>query len=198
MARPIVTTDAPGCRDTVDEGVNGFKVPIRDAAALAEAMARFVDDPALIASMGAQSRRLAEERFDVRKINAVILATMGLRSPPRPGGDKDARPELSGPRDTLCTSRRTRGTPSSMRSCGAKPRSRWIALMSAKVSGTSPGCIGSSSMLGLAPAGRLDQADHPHQLLGAVIADIVEPVRGAAAAGLGARHRPAADCRGRR
>lgn len=83
MARPVVTTDAPGCRDTVDEGVNGFKVPVRDAAALAEAMARFARDSSLIAAMGAQSRRLAEERFDVRKTNEIILATMGLGPPPR-------------------------------------------------------------------------------------------------------------------
>lgn len=78
MGRAVVTTDAPGCRDTVIEGRNGFKVPIMDAAALAAAMERFVDDPALAAAMGRESRRIAEERFDVDKINAVILAEMGI------------------------------------------------------------------------------------------------------------------------
>lgn len=78
MGRAVITTDAPGCRDTVDEGINGFLVPVRDANALAAAMLRFVENPALVASMGRESRRLAEERFDVVKINAVILDTMGI------------------------------------------------------------------------------------------------------------------------
>lgn len=78
MARPVVTTNAPGCRDTVIEGVNGFMVPPRDAAALADAMRRFLDDPALIAPMGTASRKLAEERFDVRKINDHMLRAMGI------------------------------------------------------------------------------------------------------------------------
>lgn len=78
MGRPIVTTDAPGCRDTVIDGVNGFLVPPRDAGALTVAMRRFIDDPALIAPMGLQSRRLAEERFDVRAINAIMLSVMNV------------------------------------------------------------------------------------------------------------------------
>lgn len=81
MGRPIVTTDAPGCRDTVEEGVNGFLVPVRDVPRLAEAMLRFIEEPGLIATMGAESRRIAEERFDVRKINATILADLGIAAP---------------------------------------------------------------------------------------------------------------------
>ncbi|MEA3015147.1 MAG: hypothetical protein QOD42_3692 [Sphingomonadales bacterium] len=81
MGRPIVTTDAPGCRDTVEEGVNGFLVPVRDVPRLAEAMLRFIGEPGLIAKMGAESRRLAEERFDVRRINATILADLGIAAP---------------------------------------------------------------------------------------------------------------------
>lgn len=73
MGRAIITTDAPGCRETVREGVNGFLVPPHDPDALFEAMMRFVRDPALIARMGAASRRMAEERFDVRKVNGDIL-----------------------------------------------------------------------------------------------------------------------------
>ena len=76
MARPVVTTDAPGCRDTVEEGVNGFMVPVRDPEALAEAMRRFIEQPELIGRMGAESRRLAEERFNVHQINSVILKTL--------------------------------------------------------------------------------------------------------------------------
>lgn len=84
IGRAVVTTDAPGCRDTVDEGVNGFKVPVRDVDALEAALRRFVADPALVAAMGAQSRRLAEERFDVHRINAQMLSAMEL------GGDHAA------------------------------------------------------------------------------------------------------------
>lgn len=78
MARPIVTTDAPGCRDTVVEGYNGFLVPARDPVPLAQAMKRFLDQPELIEPMGAASRQLAEERFDVRRINAHMLRAMGI------------------------------------------------------------------------------------------------------------------------
>jgi glycosyltransferase involved in cell wall biosynthesis len=73
MGRAVITTNAPGCRETVDDGVNGLIVPVRDVTALAVAMLRFVESPALIASMGLESRRLAEERFDVSKINARLM-----------------------------------------------------------------------------------------------------------------------------
>lgn len=78
MGRAIVTTDAPGCRETVTAGQNGFLVPPRDAAALASAMERFILDPDLIPAMGAASRALARERFDVDRVNDAILAFMGL------------------------------------------------------------------------------------------------------------------------
>jgi glycosyltransferase involved in cell wall biosynthesis len=78
MGRPVITTDAPGCRETVVAGENGFLVPVRDVAALAQCMLRFIEQPTLIASMGVKSRQLAEERFDVHKINARILAVLGI------------------------------------------------------------------------------------------------------------------------
>ena len=78
MGRPVITTDAPGCRETVTDGVNGLLVPVKDWAALYRAMARFVDEPGLIAPMGAASRRIAEDRFDVHKVNAVLLGEAGL------------------------------------------------------------------------------------------------------------------------
>lgn len=77
MGRAVITTDAPGCRETVDEGVNGFLVPVRDVQALTHAMLRFVANPALIATMGHESRRLAEKRFDVHAINARLLKILG-------------------------------------------------------------------------------------------------------------------------
>jgi glycosyltransferase involved in cell wall biosynthesis len=77
MGRAVITTDAPGCRETVDDGVNGFLVPVRDVKALVAAMLRFIENPDLIESMGQQSRRLAEERFDVHIINARLLKVIG-------------------------------------------------------------------------------------------------------------------------
>lgn len=78
MARAIITTDAPGCRETVVDGDNGFLVPVKDPDALAKAMLRFIDQPALLASMGARSRQIAEEKYDVHKVNAVMLNVMGI------------------------------------------------------------------------------------------------------------------------
>ena len=78
MGRPIITTDAPGCRETVQEGLNGFLVLPRDSAALVSAMKRFIMQPHLTRSMGMESRRLAMEKYDVRMVNGVILNSMGL------------------------------------------------------------------------------------------------------------------------
>ena len=78
MALPVITTDAPGCRDTVEEGINGFKVPVRDARALEAAMRRLIDAPELIAQMGQASRVLAERLFDVHRINDAMLDAMRL------------------------------------------------------------------------------------------------------------------------
>lgn len=78
MGRPIITTDAPGCRETVEDGVNGFLVPVKDARALAEATEKFIRNPNMIEQMGVESRRIAEEKYDVHKVNKVILSTMGL------------------------------------------------------------------------------------------------------------------------
>ncbi|WP_334166199.1 glycosyltransferase family 4 protein [Tepidimonas sp.] len=76
MGRPVITTDAPGCRETVVEGVNGFLVPPREVEALQRAMLRFIEEPELVERMGQKSRRLAEERFDVRQANAILLRTL--------------------------------------------------------------------------------------------------------------------------
>jgi len=73
MGRAIITTDAPGCRETVREGENGLLVPPRDADSLFDAMMRFVDEPDLARTMGAASRRLAEAKYDVRQVNADLL-----------------------------------------------------------------------------------------------------------------------------
>jgi len=71
--RPIVTSDAPGCRQTVREGENGFLVPIRNPSALAATMRRFIENPQLLPPMAAASRRLAEQNYDVHEINRLII-----------------------------------------------------------------------------------------------------------------------------
>ncbi len=74
----MITTDAPGCRETVIESRNGFMVPPRDPVALAKAMRHFIEHPEDIASMGAESRKLAEERFDVHVQNRKLLTLIEL------------------------------------------------------------------------------------------------------------------------
>lgn len=90
MGRPIVTTDAPGCRDTVIEGVNGYLVPVRDPDALAQAMLRFIAEPERITTMGLESRRLAQERFDVHRVNTRLTQYVLNLTPQAAGGSADA------------------------------------------------------------------------------------------------------------
>lgn len=76
MGRAVITTDVPGCRETVVDGVNGFLVPARDENALAQAMRKFVKDPSLIASMGRESYQMAVDRFDVHVINRQLIEVL--------------------------------------------------------------------------------------------------------------------------
>lgn len=78
MQRPIITTDTVGCRDMVVDGVNGFKVPIRNPEILAKTMLAFVEQPEWIDTMGRESRLMAEIKYDVNKINAEILSEMKI------------------------------------------------------------------------------------------------------------------------
>lgn len=72
--RPIVTTDAPGCKETVVNGLNGYTVPVGDSTRLAEKMMYFVENPTKILEMGLESRKLAVEKYDVGKVNQQIIA----------------------------------------------------------------------------------------------------------------------------
>lgn len=78
MGRPIVTTDAPGCRETTVDGLNGRLVPPKDAESLARAMIELGADAALRARMGAASRKIAEDKYDVHQVNASLLDQIGL------------------------------------------------------------------------------------------------------------------------
>jgi glycosyltransferase involved in cell wall biosynthesis len=82
MGRAVITTDVPGCRETVIDGGNGYLVPVRDPQALANAMIRFIEAPELVTSMGRASRELAVKRFDVHKVNATMMAAMGITNAP--------------------------------------------------------------------------------------------------------------------
>ena len=78
MGRAVITTDVPGCRETVINEENGFLVPAKSVVALVEAMQRFIKEPDLAFRMGLRGRQIAEEKFDVHKVNAVMLKEMGL------------------------------------------------------------------------------------------------------------------------
>jgi glycosyltransferase involved in cell wall biosynthesis len=78
IGRPIITTDAPGCKETVENGVNGLMVPMKDVPSLAQAMKLLVADPAKRESMGRAGRQIASEKFDVCKVNERILTAMGI------------------------------------------------------------------------------------------------------------------------
>jgi len=69
-ALPLVTTDVPGCREVVSDGVDGLLVPVRDAVALAAAIARMHDDPVLAARLGTAARAKALAEFDERIVIA--------------------------------------------------------------------------------------------------------------------------------
>ncbi|MCA6440426.1 MAG: glycosyltransferase family 4 protein [Sediminibacterium sp.] len=69
MGRAIITTDAIGCRECVDEGINGLKVPVKDISNLALAMQYLISNPSRIIEMGRESRLKAEKEFDI--INVI-------------------------------------------------------------------------------------------------------------------------------
>jgi len=78
IGRPVITTGISACRQTTLDGVNGFVVPQRDPVSLAAAMRTFIQDPSLATRMGRASRRIAEDVFDVRQVNGVMMQAMAL------------------------------------------------------------------------------------------------------------------------
>ncbi len=79
MGRAIITTDTPGCRETVVDGENGILVPVKSVDLLVIAMLKFIENPGLASRMGKRSRQIAEEKYDVHKVNAVMLREMGIK-----------------------------------------------------------------------------------------------------------------------
>ena len=78
IGRPIITTDVPGCRDTVIDGVNGFLVPKWNPQALAEKMIYFIEHPEQVHIMGNESHKIAIEKFDADKVNRRLLEILGI------------------------------------------------------------------------------------------------------------------------
>ncbi len=76
--RAIITTDAPGCRETVVDEENGLLVPVANADALTHAMRRFIEDPGLAATMGEKSLAMVRAKFDARLVNQAMLEAMGI------------------------------------------------------------------------------------------------------------------------
>ncbi|WP_063454445.1 glycosyltransferase family 4 protein [Acinetobacter johnsonii] len=78
MGRAIITTDAPGCRETVTDGDNGFLVEVKSVESLVKAMEKLILQPELIAKMGSRSREIALHKYDVHQVNAHMMQEMGL------------------------------------------------------------------------------------------------------------------------
>lgn len=78
MGRAIITTDAPGCRETVIQGENGFLVEVKSVSSLVNAMQEFINNPALIEQMGQRSREIALNKYDVHQVNRHMMKEMGL------------------------------------------------------------------------------------------------------------------------
>lgn len=76
VGRPVITTDVPGCRQTVVPGVNGILVEARSASALASGMVQMIHEQHRLSAMADRSRELAETHFDVRKINFDIMKSL--------------------------------------------------------------------------------------------------------------------------
>jgi glycosyltransferase involved in cell wall biosynthesis len=78
IGRVIITTDVPGCRETVINTKNGFIVPKWNPEALAEKMIYFIEHPEQTQVMGAESYKIAVEKFDAEKVNQRLVNILGL------------------------------------------------------------------------------------------------------------------------
>lgn len=79
VGRAVITTDVPGCRETVIDGVNGFLVPPWSAQKLAEKMIFLIEHPEYLEKMGQESYRIAQEKFDAQEVNQRLLNLLDIR-----------------------------------------------------------------------------------------------------------------------
>jgi glycosyltransferase involved in cell wall biosynthesis len=86
MARPLVATDVPGCRDVVDDGLNGFLCTVRDPASLANAMRRVAElQPEQRLAMGEVARRKVQEKFSEEFVVRAYLDVLAALDAAKPG-----------------------------------------------------------------------------------------------------------------
>ena len=78
MKMPIITTDAPGCRETTTHGKNGYLVEVKSVDPLVSAMEQFIINPKLKAIMGEESYKIALQKYDVNKVNEKIIKDLGI------------------------------------------------------------------------------------------------------------------------
>lgn len=79
IGRPVITTDVPGCRETVIDGVNGFLIEKWNPDALAKKMIYFIEHPEKIEEMGLESYKIAQEKYDANKVNKRLLKILGVK-----------------------------------------------------------------------------------------------------------------------
>jgi glycosyltransferase involved in cell wall biosynthesis len=72
--RPVVTTDMPGCREIVEDGVTGLIVPAGDPLALANALEQIISDPIRRGRMGSAARQQVILKFTAQQVNTATLA----------------------------------------------------------------------------------------------------------------------------
>jgi glycosyltransferase involved in cell wall biosynthesis len=72
--RPIITSDVPGCREVVQQGVNGLLVPVREAGALTKALKDLLQDPNTRSEMGNYGRIIAEKEFSMDLVISQTIA----------------------------------------------------------------------------------------------------------------------------
>ncbi len=80
VGRPVITCDVPGCRESIQDGVEGFLVAPRDVDSLVGAMQRMITAPGLVEKMGRAARKRAEALFDARSVADVIQGELGCHT----------------------------------------------------------------------------------------------------------------------
>ena len=83
MGKPLITTDSVGCREVVDDEVNGLLVPVKDSKALARSMIRMIENPEMRQRMGKAGREKVLREFDERIVIEKILKIYEEKVPTR-------------------------------------------------------------------------------------------------------------------
>jgi glycosyltransferase involved in cell wall biosynthesis len=78
VGRPIITTHSPGCRETVEDGINGFLIPPKNIEALVEKIIWMIENPKRVELMANESRRIVVNKFDVNKVNKIIIEQLSM------------------------------------------------------------------------------------------------------------------------